>query len=112
MTDTNAERAIGRLEGKLDALADAVANQTEKSEQGMARMYREIESLREEATESRRNISGMKEELAGHGPTIAEIKKWKERLIGMQMLSAFVAASFGGILVAGWKWLAVKAGWQ
>lgn len=106
--DSNSERAIGRLEGKLDALVNAVEDQTEKSETRSGRIYRELEQIRLEAAELRRNQRDLKERLDADAPTITEIKKWKERLIGMQMMVAFISATFGGVLVAGWKWLSTK----
>lgn len=112
MTETTSERAIGRLEGKIEALVGAVEDQTEKSERRYARIYQELEQIRLDAAESRRDVADLKAQAAADAPTISEIKRWKERLIGMQMLVAFLAASFGGVVVAGWKWLAVKAGWQ
>ena len=112
LNEATSERAIGRLEGKVDALVGAVEEQTEKSERRYARIYQELEQIRLDAAESRRDVAELKVKADADAPTISEIKRWKERIIGMQMLSAFIAASFGGALVAGWKWLAVKAGWQ
>ena len=112
VTDANAERSIGRLEGKVDALVGAVNDQTEKSERRYARIYQELKQIRLDAAESRRDVADLKAQAEADKPTIVEIKKWKERLIGMHMLSGFIYATFGGALVAGWKWIAVKLGWQ
>lgn len=106
--DSNSERAIGRLEGKVDALVGAVEDQTEKSDRYRARVYQELEQIRLEQAESRRNVQGLTARLDADAPTISEIKKWKERLIGMQMTVAFISATFGGVLVAGWKWISTK----
>lgn len=112
MTEATTERAIGRLEGKVDALVGAVEDQTQKSERRYARIYEELEQARLEAAEIRREIADLKKQAAADAPTIIEIKRWKERLNGMQMLMAFVAATCGGALVAGWKWISMKFGWQ
>lgn len=112
MTEATTERAIGRLEGKVDALVGAVEDQTQKSERRYARIYEELEQARLEAAEIRREIADLKKQAAADAPTIIEIKRWKERLNGMQMLLAFAAATCGGALVAGWKWISMKLGWQ
>jgi hypothetical protein len=110
MTDGNSERAIGRLEGKVDALVGAVEDQTEKSEKRYARIYQELEQIRLDAAESRRNVSDLKTRMDADAETLSDIRKWRERFIGMQMLWAMIAASLGGALVAFWKWIAVKIG--
>lgn len=110
MTDGNSERAIGRLEGKVDALVGAVEDQTEKSEKRYARIYKELEQIRMDAAESRRDVGDLKKRMDEDAPTITEIKKWKERFIGMQMMWAMIFTFIGGGLVAFWKWIAVKLG--
>lgn len=110
MTDENSERAIGRLEGKVDALVGAVEVQTEKSDKRYARIYQELEQIRLDAAESRRNVSDLKSRMDDDADTISDIRKWKERFIGMQMTWAIIFTALGGGLVAFWKWIAVKLG--
>lgn len=110
MTEANSERAIGRLEGKVDALVGAVEDQTKKSEERSARIYKELEQIRMDAAESRRDVGDLKARMDADAPTITEIKKWKERFIGMQMMWAVIFTVVGGGLVAVWKWIAVKLG--
>ena len=104
------ERAIGRLEGKLDALIESVAEQTRKSDQSRARTHGNMEKIRNDISENRRDVQDLKKEMDAAGPVIIEIKKWKERFIGMQMLWTILVASAGGALVAFWKWIAIKTG--
>ncbi len=106
------DRAIGRLEGKLDALIESVADQTRKSDQSRARTYGDIEKIRLDVAESRRDISDLREDMAAAGPVITEIKKWRERFIGMHMLWTILVASAGGAVVAFWKWIAIKSGFS
>lgn len=110
MTETNSERAIGRLEGSMDALVSAVEDQTEKSEERYRRVYKELEEIRLNAAESRRDIGDMKAQMNNDAGTMADIRKWKERFIGMQMMWASIFMLVGGGIAAFWKWIAVKLG--
>lgn len=112
MTDIGtADRAIGRLEGKLDALIKTVDTQNERSDERSARMYRELEQIRLDASDSHRDILDLKKRMDADEPAISDIKRWKERLIGMQILMAFLTAIAGGAVVAGWKWISARIGW-
>ncbi|NRQ13477.1 DUF1515 family protein [Ensifer sesbaniae] len=112
MIDGNSERAIGRLEGKLDALADAVERGQDESKQGRARIYAELEQVRQEAARSRAEVESLKQQMADAAPIISDIKRWRERFIGMQMLVVFLAGSAGAAITTFWKWLSVKIGVQ
>ncbi|MBA4797004.1 MAG: DUF1515 family protein [Rhizobiales bacterium] len=111
------ERIIGKLEAQIAALAEQLrsvsvqveANRRESSE-GRSRMYREMESIRGEATETRHKIEKVASDLAESQPVVVEIKRWKERFIGMQMLLGAGAAMIGGGIVLGWKWIGAKLG--
>ncbi|SOC47658.1 uncharacterized protein DUF1515 [Rhizobium subbaraonis] len=104
------ERAIGRLEGEVKALTEAVRDGNEDNKQGRSRMYSELEKVREDAAESRREVADLKAKMDAAGPTIAEIKKWKERFIGAWMLTMFLAGMIGASTAAIGKWLAAKFG--
>lgn len=110
MTEGNSERAIGRLEGKVDALVGAVEDQTEKSEKRYARIYQELEKIRLDAAESRRDVGDLKSRMDADADTISDIRKWRERFVGMQMMWAMIFTFLSGALAAFWKWIAVKLG--
>lgn len=110
MTDGNSERAIGRLEGKLDTLLLTVEKNTEKSEQGRSRIYQELEQARADQAETKNEVKALKAQLAEVAPVIAEIKRWRERFIGMQMLIAVMAAAVGVTAASAWQWIKVKLG--
>jgi len=110
MTDPSTERAIGRLEGKLDSLMNSVEEQKTESSAGRGRIYRELEAIRVEASVSNSKIENLEEQMATAAPEIADIKRWKERFIGMRMLIVFMSAVSGGALVAGWKWIVIRMG--
>jgi predicted nucleic acid-binding Zn-ribbon protein len=111
MDDPSTERAIGRLEGKLDSLLRAVDEQKAESSAGRRRIYIELEAIRVEASVSKEKIGDLEEKMAAAAPEIAHIKRWKERFIGMRMLIVFMSATFGGAVVAGWKWILMKLGY-
>jgi len=106
----NPERAIGKLEGQMTALVAAFETLAEKSDLGRSRIYSELEHIRADNAESRRDVSGLKRQLDEYAPTIADVKKWRERFIGMQILIVFVTGSVVGTVVAFWKWIMVKVG--
>ena len=110
MNEASTERAIGRLEGKLDSLMRAVEEQKIESSAGRGRIYRELEAIRSEASVSNDKIERLEEQMSTAAPEIADIKRWKERFIGMRMLIVFMSAASGGVLVAGWKWILFKLG--
>lgn len=94
----------------MKALVDAVKSGTEDNKQGRQRMYSELEKVREDAAESRREVADLKAKMDAAGPVIADIKKWKERFIGAWMLTVLVAGALGASASAIGKWLAAKFG--
>lgn len=111
------ERAIGRLEGTLGALVDQVKENSEKSEEGRARIYRELEnsrieitSLKAEMKAQQESIDRSSETISKHASTLTEIEKWRERFIGMMMLGSLVGGAIITAIIAGLKWLAIKIG--
>lgn len=110
MTTASHDRVIGRLETKLDMLVTAFEKSTDDSKEYRDRIYSELEHMRTEAAESRREIADLKKQMVDAAPVISEIKRWKERFIGMQMLLGVIAASLGGGVVILWKWLSAKIG--
>jgi len=110
MTDGSAERANGRVEGKLEVLSKMVEQGQEDGREGRARIYQELELIRADAASTRHQVSGLKDRLDEAAPTIADIRRWKERFLGMQMLAAAIFAVIGGSAVLLWKWIAAKLG--
>lgn len=110
--DANAERAIGRLEGKVDSLLSSVEKYQEKGDQGRARIYQELEQIRSDAAESRAKVQELNDRMNEAGPVIADIKRWKERFIGMQMLAFAAAAALGVSASSIAAWLKAKFGFN
>lgn len=107
---TNTDRAIGQLEGKLDALIKAVESSAEDSKQYRARIYAELEKVRETSAVGQREIADLKKQMEAAAPVISEINRWRERFTGMLMLIGALSAAFGGGVVILWKWVAAKLG--
>jgi flagellar motility protein MotE (MotC chaperone) len=117
VTEATTERAIGRLEGKLDAVARAVEETRAAGDAGRSRIYGELEEIRSGGAESRRDIADSRkkideinEKMKQAEQTLSEIKRWKERGIGMGMafgLLGFSVAAFAQLI---WKWVAAKIG--
>lgn len=103
-------RALGQVEGKLEMLIQAVEENREAGSKGRQRIYEELEAIRTDAGISKAKIEKLEVQMTAAAPEIADIKRWKERFIGMRMLIVFLSASAGGMLVAAWKWLIVKFG--
>lgn len=115
--DVALERAMGKLEGQVIALQQQVATLTsaleksrEESSLGRSRIYRELEELRQESKQTGGKIEQVANDLAKETPVIAEVRRWKERFVGMQIAYASIAAMIGGATVIFWKWIAAKVG--
>lgn len=99
MTGAGQERAIGRVEGKIDHII---------ADQERARDERKRQYERQEATD--RLIEQLSVKMASvdsrlqkvEGP-VAEFSRWKERGVGAMMLVSFCAATFGAMIATFWK---------
>lgn len=90
--DIGDQRAIGRLEGKLDHII---------ADQDRARTERKNQYERQEVTDRHIEIIGQKLDaldarLKKVEESASEISKWRERGVGAMMLISIVAASIGG----------------
>lgn len=112
MSDTQHETSmlLGEMKAQIAALAEAVRVQTEKADQRGARTYGELENIRAEQAQGRRDMAEVRARLDKAEPTLTEITRWRERFFGMQMMLAAQAAAVGGLMVYFWKWLSVKIG--
>jgi hypothetical protein len=105
MPDAGQERALGRVEGKLDHII---------KDQEQARSDRKQQYERQEKTERlleevSRQMKGMNLRLEKVEEPVADFNRWRERGVGAIMLVSFVAASLGGLLVTFGKkiWAAI-----
>lgn len=99
MTEAGQERAIGRIEGKLDLII---------SDQEKARQDRKQQYERQEKTERllealQRNYESVDYRLEKVEEPVADFNRWRERGVGAIMLVSFFAATFGALLASFWK---------
>lgn len=106
MTEPGAERAIGRIEGKLDRLID----EGDKARLDRQRQYERLEKVERSLEQTDRTLKSVDARIKFVEEPVAEFNRWRERFIGMQMLIIFAASTIGGALVALWKWISVKLG--
>ncbi|RVQ21841.1 OmpH family outer membrane protein [Sinorhizobium meliloti] len=110
MTTASYDRVIGRLETKLDMLVSAFEKSSDDSKEYRDRIYSELEQMRTEAAQSRREIADLKKQMDAAGPVISEINRWRERFLGMLMLIGAISAVLGGGMVLVWRWIGAKIG--
>lgn len=99
MTDNNIDRAIGRLEGKMDLMLQeqqtAAANRKQT--------YERLEAVEWKVEDAADEVKRVDNRLASVEAPVAEFSKWRERAIGALMLISFVSAATGAAMVAAWK---------
>lgn len=105
MPDANQDRAIGRIEGKIDLM---LAEQ-EKASKARKVQYEKLDALNRKVEATENKVESIDKRLEGVEEPVAEFSRWRERGVGAIMLISFVAASFGGALVAFGKkiWLSL-----
>jgi len=99
LSEAGQERAIGRIEGKLDLII---------SDQEKARQDRKQQYERQEKTESfleplQRNYESVDSRLEKVEEPDANFNRWRERGVGAVMLVSFFAAIFGAVIASFWK---------
>lgn len=104
MTESN-EKAIGRLEGKIDLM---LAEQVRAAD-ARRQTYETLEKLDRKIDATDTKVTSIDERLEKVEGPVAEFSQWRERGIGALMLISFVAASVGGLVVAYGKkaWAAI-----
>lgn len=103
MTEASHERAIGRLEGKIDRM---LAEQ-EKAGNARKQTYEKMDEMSRKLDGADRRISVTENRLDNIEPPVAEFARWRERFIGMGLVVTFIAGSIGA--AASWLWQKVVA---
>lgn len=93
------ERAIGRLEGKMDLML---------AEQGRAAdarrlTFQKLEELDRKVSTTDAKVETIDNRLISVEEPVAEFSRWRERGVGALMLISFVAASIGGLIATMWN---------
>lgn len=108
MIETSMDRAIGRLEGKLDLIIE---------DQNRARVDRKDQYEKLEDLERMHGVSAEKlNDLTGRigkvEPVISEINNWRQRGIGVIMFLGMISASFGAAIALAWKKIMLYMSWH
>lgn len=94
MTDAGQERAIGRVEGKLDHLI----KDQEQARSDRKQQYERQEKSERLLEEMGRQMQVIDARLQKVEEPVADFNRWRERGVGAIMLVSFAAASLGGLL--------------
>ena len=95
---TGEERAIGRLEGKMDLM---LAEQKAASE-SRKQTYEKLETLDKKIEATNVRSESIEKRLEAVEGPVSDFSKWRERAIGAVMLISIASALLGGSLVAVW----------
>lgn len=94
MSDAGQERALGRVEGKLDH----IIRDQEQARSDRKQQYERQEKTERLLEEMSRQMKGMNHRLEKVEEPVADFNRWRERGVGAIMLVSFAAASLGGLL--------------
>lgn len=94
MTDNSSDRAIGRIEGKLDMIiADQSHAAASRKEQ-----YQKLDEVDRKVDATSTKVESIDDRLKKVEGPVAEFSRWQERGVGALMLVSFIAATFGGVI--------------
>lgn len=96
MTDASQDRAIGRIEGKIDRI---IAEQDRATDARKAQNEK-LDALDRKVDAAHTQVASVDARLKKVEEPVAEFSRWRERAIGAVMLVSFIAATIGGLLVA------------
>jgi len=95
----NHDRAIGRIEGKLDILLEKQTSADKKHSE----LYEKIDRIQRQQDQTDQKVAMVDQRLEKIEKPVAEFTRWRERLIGAAMLLSFIAAVVGGSAVIFWQ---------
>ena len=101
MTEPNAQRSIGRLEGKLDALIATVQEQGERSDASRARLYERLDQVAVEQQRADMVMKGLEAKVDRIEPFATDFANLKQRGLALAAVAALIWTLVGGALVNG-----------
>lgn len=101
MTETTSQRAIGRLEGKLDALIETVKEQGERSDESRSRLYQRMEAIAKEQTRSDGELKAVTAAVARIEPIANRFASLEQRGLAIFGVVAVVWVLVGGAVTNG-----------
>lgn len=102
MTEASQERALGRLESKVDQLLA----EHEKDVAFRKGQYERFEQITRKADVADYKVHDLEKRLKAVEEPVADFEKWRERAIGALMLVSIVSTSLGALIPWGLKKLA------
>jgi|GEM_PF-6956224 len=105
MTETNSERAIGRLEGKLDALIKTVEQQGQQSTEGRAKIYERLEKVDRDTQLLTGRMEAVEGTVTRMGPVFMRVGSLLERSKGALWVLAIFWLFMGGLILEGIRWV-------
>ncbi len=94
MTEAGQDRAIGRVEGKLDQ----IIKDMDRARDDRKQQYEKQEKTDRTLDEVMRQLQSVDSRLSNVEEPVADFNRWRERGVGAIMLISFAAASFGGLI--------------
>ena len=101
----NTERAIGRLEGKMDALIESVKAQGEASSIARARLYERAEKIANDTADVDRRLKSVEETVSVMDPMVKDFDRLRQQGLGILALLGFIWIAVGGLVMQGLGWL-------
>jgi prefoldin subunit 5 len=105
--ETNLDRALGRVEGKLDGVLTSIASlnaaiteDRARAAQARAAMNERIEGTEHGIENIEHRIAAIERGVEEIKPLADEVRQWKQRGIGAAGVITALGAIFGGALVA------------
>jgi len=102
------DRAIGRLEGKVDLLLRGESAATVSRKQ----LYEKLDSVSRKLDLTESKVESVDKRLKAVEDPVAEFSRWRERGIGVVMFIGFLSAAFGAFIATVGKkiWAAIVGG--
>lgn len=103
--ESDIQRSIGRIEGQLESLVNAVSTMSERSDNSRSKLHEKIEKIDSKLTVAVNTVDDLDIRMSKVEPVIADVSKWRERAIGARMTVTLFVASLGGSIALGAQWL-------
>lgn len=110
----NFQRALGKIEGTIEALVKAVEAQGKQSSEARGKMYAAIDGVRELVQDMDARLITLEKRVADITPETEEFTQWRYRAQGAGMLGRGLWIAGGMVLsaaagvAAAWQWLVGK----
>ena len=106
----NETMALRLIEDQLNRIESRMDEDAKASYESRRQTHKELEAIRSDAAESRAKVANIADKLEKAEPVLTDIKRWKERLIGMGIAYTALGAIIGVMVAALWKSIIAKLG--